>query len=109
VSSLSMAQLGFFGADEAEDVAPPAKPNAIEAYMRAKERVAALQARMSAIAPMPGDTSSNVFVSAPMTVEADPEPLPVRSVSTNGDLAKLALVGVISGLAVWALTRQRRR
>jgi len=119
-----MRQLGYFGAEAPAATSYPALPppspepalpklDPISAYIRARERVAELQARMEALAPTPSPYGApNVFVSAPDYSTMKPpevEPVPVRTVSTGGDWAKLAVVGVVSGVAVWAITSMMRR
>ena len=115
MSSLSMAQLGYFGSTDAaaqSGATPPTTPPApappppappkvdpIGAYLRAKERMAALQASMSAF-DTPGAPGPTINV-------VEPAPVQVRMERSNGDLAKLALGGIISGLAVWAMTRKK--
>ena len=125
MSSLSMAQLGYFGLTQEEEYRTggggamdegvpqrtalppppmPPKPDPIGAYLRAKERMAELQARMAIT-----DPSTTIAISRPVKIDVTPPspPVAVRMERTNGDLAKLALVGIASGLAVWALTRRK--
>jgi len=106
------AEANAAAGEEAIEVAP--KPSPLDAYLRSQERLAELKAKLDLYKPRrrpianPFATEPDPLPLAPVVIEAPLAPLPLRPESGNSDLLRLVGVGVVSGLAVWLLTGQKK-